>query len=91
MRCRGAAGSVTGMLVVMMFVVLAFAGLAVLGNVKAIFFLAPLALLAWRLGVRVRGIDRTQRLNSEEDENEEKTHGEWPSNTRQQSSQCCAP
>ena len=32
MRCRGVAGSVTGMLVVVMFVVLAFAGLAVDGT-----------------------------------------------------------
>lgn len=35
-------------------------GLALLANVKAVFLLAPLALLAWRLGARVDRIGRAQ-------------------------------
>lgn len=35
-------------------------GLALLANVKAVFLLAPLALLAWRLGARVTRIQRAQ-------------------------------
>ncbi len=36
-------------------------GLALLANVKAVFLLGPLALLAWRLGVRVDRIEKPQR------------------------------